>query len=202
MDGFIEVDTPHSFYQNIDAAPPCQQCIAQSKAVYQRVPQTNYELLENAELTKKLRYSMLDDLMKLEWEGIPYGKLVLPSIRWILRRHTLLEDPSTIFLYQTYIHSAWSLAQQFTRMLDRVQPRAVHRRAHCHARGACARPRRLSGHPRRRGRRARPQAGGAGVRRGRGVRLRARPHPRCARPAARDRVVFDLNGCLTAVVVD
>ncbi len=56
---------------------------------------------------------------------VPLGALVLPSIRWVLRRHHLQDDASTRFLYREYILSAERVAQEFFTMLDKTNPQAV-----------------------------------------------------------------------------
>ena len=67
----------------------------------------------------------LDELVEFTWQGVPLGSLVLPSMRWVLRRHHLVEDEPTCFLYRQYILSAWRVYQAFSRLLDEVQPCAV-----------------------------------------------------------------------------
>ncbi len=91
----------------------------------------------------------LQGLTAVEYRGMPLGRLVLPSLRWILRRHHLCDDERTCFLYRQYILSAWGIAQQFEKLLDEVQPQAVvvfngmfypeaAARAGCASPGACS----------------------------------------------------------------
>ena len=49
---------------------------------------------------------------------LPLGRLVLPAIRWVLRRHTLQDDEPTRSLYRKYILSADHVAQEFSTLLD------------------------------------------------------------------------------------
>ena len=56
---------------------------------------------------------------------IPLGALCLPGLRWILRIHHLNDDENTRYLLREYILSAWSVAQEFSKLLDETQPRAV-----------------------------------------------------------------------------
>ncbi len=58
-------------------------------------------------------------------QSMPLGKLVLPSIRWVLRRHHLQDDEPTRFLYRQYILSANHVAQEFASFLDKADPQAV-----------------------------------------------------------------------------
>ena len=95
----------------------------------------------------------LADLMKFEWGGteaqapgsaattqrtaaaknrsqelsgpMPLGELCLPSMRWILRRHNLMDDEATRYLLREYILSAWNISRQFGRFLAATHPRAV-----------------------------------------------------------------------------
>ena len=57
--------------------------------------------------------------------SIPLGRLVLPSIRWALRRHTLPDDEPTRYLLREYILSAYNIAQEFSAFLDQVKPAAA-----------------------------------------------------------------------------
>jgi hypothetical protein len=52
------------------------------------------------------------------------GQLVLPSLRWILRRHHLVDDEATRKLIGNYMLSAWNIVQQFGALLDRVNPQS------------------------------------------------------------------------------
>jgi hypothetical protein len=46
-------------------------------------------------------------------------------MRWILRRHTLIDDERTRTLYRQYLLSAWQVSRSFTILLDAVHPQAV-----------------------------------------------------------------------------
>ena len=59
------------------------------------------------------------------FQGWSYGQLVLPSLRWILRRHHLADDEPTRFLLRQYILSAHRIAQEFSAFLDQANPLAV-----------------------------------------------------------------------------
>jgi hypothetical protein len=56
---------------------------------------------------------------------VPLGKLVAPGLRWILRRHNLLDDEATRYLCREFMLSAWSIAREFSILLDQTHPRAV-----------------------------------------------------------------------------
>jgi len=67
----------------------------------------------------------LTALGKFEYDGLPLGKLITPSLQWILRRYHLIEDETTLFLCREYILSANNVAREFTSLLERVDPQAV-----------------------------------------------------------------------------
>jgi hypothetical protein len=46
-------------------------------------------------------------------------------MRWILRRHNLLDDEPTRTLYREYLLSAWSIGQEFVTLLARIHPQAI-----------------------------------------------------------------------------
>ena len=58
-------------------------------------------------------------------DPMPLGRLCLPGLRWILRRHTLQDDIDTRYLLREYILSAWNVARQFSAFLDATNPQAV-----------------------------------------------------------------------------
>ena len=108
-----------------DAAPPCAECLRQSEAIFSDSQVRYFDFREDHDLAAKLAGLSLDELMSFDYQGLPLGKLVLPSIRWILRRHHLTEEPYTLKLYKNYLKSAWSLAGQFELLLNQSQPQAV-----------------------------------------------------------------------------
>jgi hypothetical protein len=125
--------TDRSDYQK---TPPCRTCIEQSTWFYSHTPTDPFSYHEDTHLSETLRDLSLDQLMDFtitapgEVPGrspaiLPLGALVLPSIRWVLRRHHLPDDENTRFLYQQYLLSAHSLAQEFSSLLDKLQPQAV-----------------------------------------------------------------------------
>jgi hypothetical protein len=121
--------------------PPCQACIAQSHWLYSNTQDVPFSFQEDSHLTDSLQNLSLDRLMEFEYQPqansikgsediplpppIPLGALVLPSIRWVLRRHHLQDDASTRFLFREYICSANLVAQEFSTFLDKTDPQAV-----------------------------------------------------------------------------
>jgi hypothetical protein len=120
--------------------PPCNACIAQSRSLYSDSLVIPFIYKINPSLTDAIKNLSLEKLFKVEvlppaWTGqsapnssatlLPLGQLVLPSIRWILRRHHLQDDESTRFIYRQYILSANHVAQEFSAFLDITNPQAV-----------------------------------------------------------------------------
>jgi hypothetical protein len=108
-----------------DETPPCSVCTAQSRNLYAGQEQHWFGYKLDAELEKALGSKSLTELMSFEYQNLPLGELVLPSLRWALRRHHLREDSAAPFLLRQYILSAWNVAQEFTRFLDEQNPQGV-----------------------------------------------------------------------------
>jgi hypothetical protein len=106
-------------------APPCKECIAESDWVYSFSDQVRFTFEADPALGHALDELDLAKLCAFSYQTVPLGELVLPSARWILRRHNLIQDVTTLRLLREYIRSAWSLAKQFDAMLGQFQPQAV-----------------------------------------------------------------------------
>lgn len=121
-------------------SPPCKACIAQSRWFYSSSLVIPFTYSSKSDLIEMLRSLSLDSLMVFEYQpptgwtsnsggnlppSIPLGQLVLPSIRWVLRRHHLPDDVPTRSLYQKYILSAFNVAKEFSTLLDNTSPQAV-----------------------------------------------------------------------------
>lgn len=118
------------------ASPPCDSCVAQSQRLFASVEVNWFEFQRDPELESAIEERGLEDLLDFQWptdnsqmriEGatIPFGELVLPSLRWALRRHKLSDDEPTRFLLREYIQSANRVAVEFDAFLDRVEPAAI-----------------------------------------------------------------------------
>lgn len=110
---------------DLSQAPPCAECVAQSRAIYAYSPAQPFRYQPDPALEQALEGQPLEVLMAFTFGGLPLGALALPSMRWILRRHSLVDDPATRTLYGHYIRSAWQVGQSFNRLLDEANPRAV-----------------------------------------------------------------------------
>jgi len=105
--------------------PPCQKCVAQSAVIYSHANNVRCDFYPSPELAKTLQNADLSTLMRFKYEGLPLGELCLPSMRWILRRHHLVEDELTRSLYRHYILSAYKVGMQFEKLLIEKDPQAV-----------------------------------------------------------------------------
>jgi len=110
---------------DLSARPPCDACTARVSRQYHGAKVHSFRYNEDVEITTAVQELDLDSLMTFEYQSLPLGKLVLPSMRWVLRRHHLPNDEATRFLYREYIMSAWNIAQEFTQLLDGTNPQAV-----------------------------------------------------------------------------
>ena len=105
--------------------PPCQKCLIQSAAIYDRSDLVWMGFYPSPELVKDIHDADLSTMRDFVYEEIPLGELCLPSMRWILRRHHLQDDDDTRILYRHYILSAYKVAKQFERLITEAPPRSV-----------------------------------------------------------------------------
>lgn len=111
--------------ENAYELPPCPLCINQSRSIHSLDDTRWFIYQKDLELEAVLQSLTLDECQVFEWQGVPLGSLVLPSMRWILRRHHLQPDEPTLYLYRQAILSAWQVHRQFSLLLDQVEPLAV-----------------------------------------------------------------------------
>jgi hypothetical protein len=111
--------------KQVGKAPPCKTCMAQSYSAYRGLPSRWFTYTPDPSVTKATARLSLAELMNYRRDGMPLGELVLPSLRWVLRRYTLDGDPDTLYILRHYILSAWCVAQEFGKLLDEVKPMKV-----------------------------------------------------------------------------
>lgn len=118
--------------QDYPGPPPCDTCIAQSKRLYAGGDVHAFHYQVDQDLAAKLAELDVLALSSFEYlaEGefsapAPLGRLVLPSIRWALRRHALPDDEPTRYLLREYIQSAYQVARQFAELIRRIQPQSA-----------------------------------------------------------------------------
>ena len=105
--------------------PPCKACIRQASWLFAQAPSVEYVYHEQPELLKALSQLDIQQMMEFRFQGYPLGELVLPSMRWVLRRHHLQDDEPTRSLYRDYICSAFVVGKEFRSLLMQVEPQAV-----------------------------------------------------------------------------
>jgi hypothetical protein len=105
--------------------PPCPECIRTSRKIFDYSSTRTLEFIRDLEISRRLDGFSLDQLLEFEVDGFPAGELILPSLRWILRRHHLVDDEDTRYLTREYILSALSLKKQVDQVLNEVDPFAV-----------------------------------------------------------------------------
>jgi len=112
-------------------APPCKACMATSRHVFSTAPVVAFTYRADPHLAAALRSLDVAQLSLFEYPlpgtqtVLPLGALVLPSLRWTLRRHHLLDDDVTRFLFREYLLGAYHLAVEFDALLKRLEPQAL-----------------------------------------------------------------------------
>ncbi len=110
---------------DVGQAPPCALCIRQSRQVFTDVSVTWLDPGEDATLKTLIQSFTLADLVTCKFQDVPLGFWAVNSLRWVLRRHTLLDDESTRKFMRAFILSGWNVYQQFQKMIDKHNPQAV-----------------------------------------------------------------------------
>ena len=108
---------------HVDKRPPCEKCIRLSNDLYQHSAVRELVYLEAN--CPGLDVLSMEDMVSYKVGDFPAGEIVLPSLRWILRRHHLEDTPDVRILFQRYIRTAVSLLGQFEQILDEVRPQSV-----------------------------------------------------------------------------
>ncbi len=108
-----------------DIKPPCAACTRQSRMMYQTPWMIPFQYFPVRDLEDQIRGLDLTQLLQVTYRSLPLGEIVLPSLRWILRRQTLEDTDSTRFLCKEYLRSAANLATRFEKTLEEQQPSAV-----------------------------------------------------------------------------
>jgi hypothetical protein len=103
--------------------PPCARCMKLSDTVYAN--QNIVELFPDELSIPEIEHLSVDSLATFCYDEFPAGEIVLPSLRWILRRHHLVDNESTRDLFKCYIRSAISFYQKFSTEVEKIKPQAV-----------------------------------------------------------------------------
>jgi len=107
------------------ALPPCQKCIKDTDWFTASAPTIWFDYQEDPELKIQLVNKNISELEEINYKGRPLGQLVLPSLRWILRRHHLINDEITRYLYCEFILSAHNIAEKFLQFAGEIDPETV-----------------------------------------------------------------------------
>ena len=123
-----------------DQPPPCRACIAQTRKLTAAAEPHWFEFVPDPALDAALDGLDVAALSEFEYPialhpapsnlqpatpSLPVGPLVLPSLRWALRRHHLPDDAATRRLFREYIRSAHRVAVEFDALLAETHPQAV-----------------------------------------------------------------------------
>jgi hypothetical protein len=105
--------------------PPCATCVSQSKTIYRESITTWFEYYQDGEFDCAIENLTLAGLSSFVFNGIPYGELILPSLRWIQRRQNLMDDSDTRMICREYLKSAHNIVKSFQALLEERNPCAV-----------------------------------------------------------------------------
>jgi hypothetical protein len=121
-------------WQDPSQSPPCSACVSRSRGLYAHAPVVEFSYQEDKDLRELVDQLSVDDLSEFTYSptagmgkvgDIPLGELVLPSLRWATRQHTLNDDEQTRFLFREFILSAWRVALEFSRFQKQVEPQMM-----------------------------------------------------------------------------
>ncbi|MEI7988218.1 MAG: hypothetical protein WCI88_04195 [Chloroflexota bacterium] len=113
--------------------PPCKKCMRQSSKVFSHALSIGFYYQPEQDLLTALSDLSVEKMGSFVWKApdpdiqspMPLGEMVLPSLRWALRRHNLQNDEATRYLFREYILSAYNVAGEFSKFLNDVQPLAA-----------------------------------------------------------------------------
>ncbi len=104
---------------------PCDLCVANSEKLYAGADVTWFKFNSPQSLEQKLAGLSIKQLNNFIYQKIPLGQIALPALRWRLRRHHLLDDQPTRFIYREFIKSAFNITEKFSNFLGEANPRMV-----------------------------------------------------------------------------
>jgi len=108
------------------APPPCAECTRTSSIIFNPMENvTRFQFQPDITLQRAIDRLSLSELVAFSYHDLPLGEIVLPSLRWILRKHHLSNNEGTRHIARGYIQSAWSLYNAFKNYALEKQPRAV-----------------------------------------------------------------------------
>jgi hypothetical protein len=116
---------------NISQPMPCGMCLRQSRVNVSFARRKWFEYQADDDLKDHLEKLDLSQLLAFELPSpflsinFPLGSIILPSLRWRLRRYSLVDDEQTRAICRDFMLSAWSILKQFQNFLDKENPQAV-----------------------------------------------------------------------------
>lgn len=110
---------------NPEKKPPCRECIRTSRMILKDSNSHSFTFKEDVKITQAIKDLDLAQLLRFTYQGIHLGELVLPSMRWILRKHHLEDNKNNRLLARSYIQSAWNVFWKFSDLIDSLHPQAV-----------------------------------------------------------------------------
>ena len=108
-----------------DQPPPCSICVATSRSIFAGAETAPIIFQRDEGLAAALADLSTAQLAAFSYDDLPLGELVLPSIRWRMRRHHLEDDRATLLLFREFIQSAWQVARDFRALIDKEHPDLV-----------------------------------------------------------------------------
>lgn len=105
--------------------PPCRECVRTSRYLFTGNNTHWFTEKLNPQIEDETQKLDLSALLSYEYQHIPLGRMILPSLRWILRKHHLDNDTDTRFLARSYIQSAWNVYAEFSLLVESLKPQAV-----------------------------------------------------------------------------
>ena len=111
---------------HLEKDPPCKKCIAHSQTEYENARTLWFNYEPDDKLKQAMAGLSITALEDLSYGNLPLGALVMPALRWELRKHHLTDDEPTRFLYREFILSAWNVAQNFTKAAGTDHPTGCH----------------------------------------------------------------------------
>ena len=110
---------------HLEKDPPCKKCIAHSQTEYENARTVWFKYEPDVKLKQAMAGPIHHSTGRPVIRKSSTGALVMPALRWELRKHHLTDDEPTRFLYREFILSAWNVAQNFTKLLEQITPQAV-----------------------------------------------------------------------------
>ena len=119
--------------QDYAQPPPCASCQAQSRRLFAGGMVHGFQYRAEPGLEAALTGLSVPELCAYEHTPapgdiqtpLPLGRIVLPSVRWSLRRHNLPDDEPTRYLLRAYMLSTYNVAAEFAQLLEQAQPQSA-----------------------------------------------------------------------------